>query len=315
MSRKGKVHPWPYPAYRQFREHVRGSATAWFTRQNLAVDPELAYVLASGVDWTENLILPEVRTYIRAQEAGRVARGEGFSRHRHAHSGLSSQALLVNLIGPLIVRDDLEPLVDLLAQRGYLSDSGPFSATFEYEKASVLGETSGQPTAMDLVLHDVTGNLALFVECKFTEQEFGGCSVFGRRKCDGLNPSADFNLCYLHNRGRRYWTLLEKYGFLEGPLGQEDHCLLAHHYQFFRCVLFALEHGRPFLLLSDARSPVFQWNGPDGQCGLMPFLLEYVPAGLRSQVGMITIQEIVGAIRESGRHEWIGAFERKYGLR
>jgi hypothetical protein len=309
-----RPHPWSYPAYHLFHETVKDSAAAWFAEQNVPVDPRRTYVLGEGVDWTENLILPEVRAYIRDQEAARIARGVGFSRHRHAHSGLSSQTLLVNLIGPLIVRGDLVPLIELLAQRGYLHDPEPYSASFEYENPGVLGETSGQPTSMDLVLHNASGAPVLFVECKFTEPEFGGCSVFGRRRCDGANPTGDFSLCYLHNTGRHYWRLLEKYGFLDGPLGQEDHCLLAHHYQFFRCVLFALEHGRPFLLLSDARSPVFQWDGPDGQQGLMPFLLAFVPEQWRRQVGVITIQEVVSATRESGRHEWIGAFERKYGL-
>jgi hypothetical protein len=314
MSNGRRLRLWPYSTYRDFQHDARNAAATWFAEQNLSVDPRRPYVLGRDEDWTNNLILPEVRTYFSEEQAARAARGEGFSRHRHAHSGLSSQAMLFNLIGPLIARDDLEPLVTLLQQCGYLEDPGPYTVSFEYEDRSILLESSQHPTSMDLVLRDATRNLALFVECKFTEKEFGRCSLFGRHKCDGLNPSGDFSRCYLHNTGRRYSTLLDKYGFLDGPLGQEDHCLLAHHYQFFRCVLFALEHGRPFLLLTDARSPVFHHDGPDEQRGLMPFLLGFVPEQWRSQIGIITIQDIAGAIRDSGRHEWIGGFERKYGL-
>ena len=52
----------------------------------------------------------------------------------------------------------------------------------------------------------------------------------------------------------------------------------------------------------------------DVERGLMPFLLLLIPAAARARIKVLYIQDVVTAIRESGRHEWIGEFERKYGL-
>ena len=108
-----------------------------------------------------------------------------------------------------------------------------------------------------------------------------------------------------------------KHGFLEGPIRAERLCVLAPYYQFFRTVLFALEHGRPCVLMSDTRNPAFDNRGLDGQQarrGQLPLLRDFVPQSVRSQVKTVTVQEIVAAIKASGRHEWIPEFEKKYGL-
>jgi hypothetical protein len=46
----------------------------------------------------------------------------------------------------------------------------------------------------------------------------------------------------------------------------------------------------------------------------LTLLLEFVPEKVRPQLKAITVQEVVAAIKASGRHPWIGEFERKYGL-
>jgi hypothetical protein len=46
----------------------------------------------------------------------------------------------------------------------------------------------------------------------------------------------------------------------------------------------------------------------------MPFLLSLTPDHLHAKVKILYIQEVVNAIRETGNHEWIGEFEKKYGL-
>jgi POLQ-like helicase len=110
---------------------------------------------------------------------------------------------------------------------------------------------------------------------------------------------------------------MEKHGFLAGPISRERLCVFAQYYQFFRIVLFALEYGKPCVLLSDARSPTFANRGKDGdqpRRGLLPMLLGFVPETVRPQVKAVTVQEVVTAIKRSGRHPWISKFERKYGL-
>ncbi len=48
--------------------------------------------------------------------------------------------------------------------------------------------------------------------------------------------------------------------------------------------------------------------------GLMPFLLSLNPPAAHARIHVVYIQDVVSAIRESVRHEWLGEFERKYGL-
>ena len=115
--------------------------------------------------------------------------------------------------------------------------------------------------------------------------------------------------------GRRYWELLDKHGFLQEPIGQNATCILASYYQFFREVVFALELGGSFVLLSDERSPTFLCEGSQGKRGLMPFLLSLVPPSPHAHVATVTVQQVIAAAKASGRHEWVAEFERKYGLK
>lgn len=293
---------------------LRKAAKDWFAEHNCAVHPKYAYCLAEWADWHSNIIVPEAATYIENIRQERAGTSQGFPLHDYIHHGLSSQALLFNLIGPLIVRKDLEPLHEA-AHSSSLDLPGLSQRTiFEYEDRSVFNEDSGQPTSIDLVIGDPNIEGSLFIECKLVETEFGGCAVFKQGDCDGLNPAANFSLCYLHYIGRRYWTLLDKHGFLEGPISTDTMCILASHYQFFRLVLFALEKGGTFVLLSDERSPTFSCKGLIDERGLMPLLLKYVPKRLRTRVGQMSIQNVVRAIELSGRHEWIAQFKLKYGM-
>jgi hypothetical protein len=46
----------------------------------------------------------------------------------------------------------------------------------------------------------------------------------------------------------------------------------------------------------------------------MPFLLSLTPQSFHTRVASVGIQQVVSAIKSSGRHAWITEFERKYGL-
>lgn len=309
-----KAYTWPYPRHAKFEADLRRAAAQWFDEKGLARHSKYPYCLASRDEWHQNIIVPRVAQHIKAEIAKRAAQGKGFALHKWIHHGLSSQALLFNLIGPLVVSDDLSPLQMLFAQRGVPWPEGSVKACFEYENRAVFNEVSGQPTSVDLVFTDESGSPRVFIECKLVEREFGGCSVFAQGDCDGRNPAADFARCYLHYIGRHYWTVLDNLGFVTEELKKDSMCILANHYQFFREAGLALQSGGSFVLLSDERSPTFCCKGLGGERGLMAYLLRFVPDPMRHRIATVTIQEVVAAIKAWGRHTWITEFERKYGM-
>ena len=308
-----RAKSWPYPRRVRFERELRKTAAAWLAERGFEQHARYPFCLASGDLWPQNIIDPDVVGYVRRQMPARESEGRGFALHDWVHHGLSSQAMLFNLIGPLIVRNDLAPLRDAFGQQGISWPAGADRPVLEYEDRSVFNEHSGQPTSVDLVF--AAGQTPrVFIEAKLVEPEFGGCSVFRAGDCDGRNPTPDFAGCYLHHIGRRYWTVLEKHGFLEGLIGTDSSCALASHYQFFREVGIALENDGVFVLLSDERSPVFWCDGPLGERGLMVYLLAFVPESLRHRIGRVSIQQVVSAIKATGRHPWVAEFERKYAL-
>jgi len=152
--------------------------------------------------------------------------------------------MLFNLVGPLIVRQDLSPLEIAFKRNNIFWLEEKLKASLEFEDRRIFNEDAGLPTSIDLII----GLPRIVVESKLVEREFGGCSMFTAGDCDGRNPTGDFSLCYLHHIGRKYWDMLNKYGFLNGPIGKDATCILSVHYQFFREVLFALELDCTFVL-------------------------------------------------------------------
>ena len=219
--------------------------------------------------------------------------------------------MLFNLVGPLVVENDLSPLRKAFEAAQIFWPAGDVKAMFEVENRSVFNEDSGQPTSIDLVIKGDSNSRSLFIEAKLVEREFGGCSVMQGGDCDGRNPVNDFNRCYLHHIGRRYWELLEKHGFLKESVGSNSICPLALYYQFFRELLFAIESDGDFVLLYDERNPTFYTDGPAGERGLMPFLLSFVPEQLRKHVHQISIQKVIASYEET---EWLLDFKSKYSL-
>jgi hypothetical protein len=209
-----------------------------------------------------------------------------------------------NLIGPLIVRNDLGPLKIAIERLGIDWPGGDVAAVFEHDDRSVFNEDNGQPTSIDIILSGTCNSL--FIEAKLVEREFGGCSVFAGGDCEGRNPYPDrLGECYLHHIGRKYWQRLDGLGFLEATLVNGAICPFANYYQFFREAMFAFAKQGTFILLHDARNPAFLRSTDDGMAhgGLWPFLYEAIPQNLRHRVGRLTIQMVVEAIQESGGHE------------
>jgi hypothetical protein len=313
-SSRRKAQSWPYPRHKTFEEKLHQANAKWFAERGYAVNGRMPYLLERWEDWPKNIILPEVAQFIQAEQKRRSELSERFPLHKYIHHGLSSQAMLFNLVGPLVVQGSLAPF-KLALEAGQIAwPPEEVTPIFEVESRNIFNEDSGQPTSIDLVIRGADNARSLFIEGKLVEHEFGGCSVFQGGDCDGRNPTKNFNLCYLHHIGRLYWSLLEKHGFLAGPVGSSPICPLALYYQFFRELLFAIESGGDFVLLYDQRNPSFYSGGVFGERGLMPFLNTFVPEDARHRVHAITIQQVVEAYKHYAGFPWLTEFEKKYAL-
>ena len=309
-SRKN-AQSWPYPRHKAYEETLRQSNSVWFADKGYPVNDRVTYILKAWEDWGRNIILPEVRDYIWKTQEERTAKHEGFPLHKYLHHGLSSQAMVFNLIGPLIIRGDLLPLKKSFEDAGIQWPEGTVSARFEAEDRQVFREDSGQPTSIDLVIQGENPNQTLFIESKLVEHEFGGCSVFQAGDCDGKNPAYDLSHCYLHHLGRKYWSVMEKQGFLDGLAGYSPICPFALYYQYFREVMFSIESDGDFVLLHDDRNPTFYCGEPSKKRGLMPFLLTFVPESLKSRIHSVSIQQILANYLNFEKMDWVDEFKKE----
>lgn len=144
---RARTKTWTYPRHLTFKKAIGIVATNWFRMKGFATDQKYSYILNNREDWPNNIILPEVTDFIQSQRPT-------FSLHKYIHHGLSSQAMLFNLVGPLIVRQDLEPLQDTLRKNGIIIPEGKISAHLEFENRQVFNKDTAQPTSIDLVLMD-----------------------------------------------------------------------------------------------------------------------------------------------------------------
>jgi len=314
-SSRSLARTWPYPRHRHFEANMRATAKGWFETKGCEVSKRKPYLLSKRENWKENIILPEVASFIDDAAESQSKLRRNFPLHKYIHHGLSSQAMLFNLLGPMIVKEDLNPLKEVIQNNGIAWPGEGSTARFEYEDRSIFNEDSGQPTSIDMVVIDNRDQPKIFIEAKFVEQEFGGCSVFEAGDCDGRNPTGNLALCYLDHIGRKYWSLMKHHKIDLGVIGKDSTCIFANYYQFFRELIFALEHDGVFILLCDERNPVFYVTGESGNRGLIPFLTELLPEEASGHVSIITIQELVEQIKQTGTHDdWIVEFEKKYGL-
>lgn len=314
MNSRELAQQWSYPKHKDYVKKMRHSASQWFILKNHQTHSTMNYCLSSRNDWHKNIILDEVVQYVEKCKSECEAEGRPFPLHKYLHHGLSSQAMAFNLIGPQITRNDYSSLISVLSNKNVPIAIKVKEAVFEFEDRNVFNEDAGQPTSIDIVLKNEDGKPVIFIESKFVEQEFGGCSVFSNGDCDGHNPIGREDSCYLHFIGRKYWDLMTKYGF-DDLISKEKQCILMSHYQFFREVLFSLEKDGVFVLLSDERSPVFNYNANGTYRGLMPYLMDFVPTRYRNMIVPISIQELASQIsKDTVHHDWIEDFKDKYGL-
>ncbi len=312
---KSTCNAWPYPRHSRFERMLRKAARRWFESHDYDTHARKPYMLARFDLWRQNIILDEVSEYIQGESEKNREQGTCYPLHKYLHHGLSSQAMLFNLVGPLIVRKDLEPLRDIFTESGIMWPGNNCRAEFEYDDRNMFNEVTGQPTSIDLVINDASGRPRIFIEGKLVERDFGSCSLYTSGDCNGMNPAKDPTRCYLDFIGRTYWKLMKRHGLLAGPILSDSTCIMANHYQFFRELLFSMQNGGSFVLFCDGRSPTFWLKKDDVEMGLMPLLLRLLPADVRGRVAIVTIAQVIRAIRQTARHDdWVAEFERKYGL-
>ncbi|MGD0113287.1 MAG: hypothetical protein ABSD48_15615 [Armatimonadota bacterium] len=292
----------------KLKDTLARAAAEWFGKRGLGTRRDLAYCLERTMPWQSNLILPELAHPDVIDES---------KIHRHFRSGLSSQAMLLNLVGPLLLEGCFAPIEAAMRAQGIEWPDGISRGKFEYEDRRVFNETPpGTPTSIDLALLDGNEIPRIFIEAKLAEEGFGGCSRASDCPIRDTNPLDDLDACYLHKqRGRTYWNVLTETGFLEGELARAPRCILADHYQFFREAAFAVRKGGTFILLCDDRNVALWGDDPSGGGGLFARLRGLLPEALRERAAAVSVQQIVAAIRETCRHDWIEEFVSKYGLR
>ena len=301
---------WNYTHFKDFRRKQNKIASVWFRKQNYPVHSEYPFILSDSNDWSKNIILPSVYNEIIRLSKEYENNSEPFPIHKYIHHGLSSQAMLFNLLGDPYMRQDfnffsrLFPYPEVKIQQ----DSELF---FEYSDRETFNERQQQPTSFDFVVKNKFGK-SLFIEAKYVEAEFGGCSTIDAGECDGLNPSSNPDLCYLSHKGRNYWDLMKKYG-LSQVFDNSPICPFSIYYQFYRELLFAIEHNGYYVILTDNRNPAFFKSDGITERGLIPVLINLVPSNLRPLIKTIYIQDVVDQLEKTG-YSWVSIFRDKYGI-
>lgn len=319
------IKPMTYAAYKR---ELQKAAKEWFVKNNFETEEKNLFNLKSSDMWSKNIICTDVAECVEKEKHERKLRDEPSLPepflHSQFHNGLSSQAMLVNLVGPLIVRNDLDPLRIAFKEVGIPWPTGKVSARLEHEDKEVLNEKHGTPTSIDLVIFEIIVNAKtkkkskigrIFVEAKLNEPGFRGCSSTSKKLCKGKNPLLDESNDCSYKKGQKYWQLMEIHGFKETADASKD-CPFAKHYQFFRELLFALEKKGSFVLLYDERRTTFRDVSQGAkESDFWPSLMKLVPEKHASSIFRVTIQQIVKAIEDSGRHQdWIGEFKEKYAI-
>ena len=314
-SSQNLIQPRLFKSHEDYERFLQNAAAEWFNNRGYKTqEGKKAYILDQSDMWLENIICSDVRDYLSEKPHEKE-----IDIHEWAHSGVSSQAMAFNLLGPLVKRKDFKPLQKALAEKNIKWSGGKNSeAYFEYKEHKLFKEDHLHPTSIDMYLKGESGD-SLFIEVKLKEPEFGGCSIFSRGDCEGRNPyPGRLSHCYLLNARRTYWQKFDELEFYKSRLANGEICPFANYYQFFREVMFALCKEGTFILLHDDRNPAFLRRADDGtvQGGLWPFLYESIPPRWQNRVGRLSIQSLVKEIQESPKHQdWIYEFKEKYGLK
>lgn len=312
-----KTSTWPFPHGKKWEEDLKRQLAKYFKDkkfkdEKFPVSSRHSHILAKHSDWHKNIILERVWKYIEEQKDECYKNHKPFPLHNWIHHGLSSQAFLFNLLGPLVVDKQWHIFDEILHQAGIQLLTSITSAKFEVEDPEVFHERQGQPTSIDLCLY-TEANENVFIEFKFTEKNFGGCSVFNDGDCDSRNPANNFDLCYLHKiKKRRYWELMEKHGLLSTQMRNDSQCPFSTLYQLYRLILFALEKNGHFLLLYDERNPSFLVERDNIKRGLFNRVYESLPTNIQNKCHTLSVQSILPILQQYLDLDWVNELKKKY---
>jgi len=287
---------------------LRRQTAVYFKNKGYAVSSN-GYILVNRDNWQDNIILPEVVTYIVEEIRHREQTENPFPLHKWIHHGLSSQACLFNLLGEFVVKQDYPTIKEIISlSEPELKLAGNISiAQFEYEDRDVFAEYQGQPTSIDLVL-GTDRDEKVFIEFKFTEAEFGTCSVYEDGDCDGSNPKDNLNTCYLHQIGRTYMDLMNNYDLLSNI----EHCPFTEFYQAYRLLGFTLKNSGYLLLIHDERNPSFLAETGGIKRGKYQRFRRLLPKEVADKIHILGMQRILEYLEEYKSLSWLAEFREKY---
>lgn len=294
-----------YQQYRSFRRLQHKFASDWFAKKNFRVQEKYSFILKDGSQWKDNIILETVANFIEKTKDEYENKKTPFPFHKYVHHGLSSQAMLFNLLGESTLKKDIRFFSSLFSYKdAYIDDNSEF--LFEHSNRKTFYEQKGQPTSFDFAIINNKGK-NVFLEAKYVETEFGRCSIIEKGECDGVNPINDVNSCYLTYCGRTYWDLMSKYGLSESYKNSQI-CPFVVYYQFYRELLFAIENNRYYVILVDKRNPSFIKTNDVNERGLIPVLTSRIPKEMKSIIKIVFIQDIVELL-DKFNYSWVEEFK------
>ncbi|MDR2010001.1 MAG: hypothetical protein LBQ22_05925 [Bacteroidales bacterium] len=301
---------WKYQQYKSFRKSQNKFASDWFVKKNFTVQDKYPFILRHNSQWKENIILDSVANFIEKVKNEYEIKKVPFPLHKYVHHGLSSQAMLFNLLGESTLKHDTHFFSSLFAYKDVCID-GSSELLFEYSDRKTFNELQRQPTSFDFAIKNNKGK-NIFLEAKYVETEFGKCSTIEGGECDGLNPINDVDSCYLTHCGRNYWELMIKYGLSE-PYKNSLICPFVIYYQFYRELLFAAKNNGYYVILIDKRNPAFMKTDGVNERGLIPILTSRISEEMKSIIKIVFIQDVVELLEKSN-YSWVEEFKEKYGL-
>jgi hypothetical protein len=137
---------------RELVEQLQRQTAEYFKKKGYPTT-KCGYILDKWENWRGNIILPEVYNYVRDEIKSRKNTKIPFPLHKWIHHGLSSQACLFNLLGPLLVNKDYYAELKGILSLSDLEIAGNIiKAEFEFEDREVFNEHEDQPTSVDLYI-------------------------------------------------------------------------------------------------------------------------------------------------------------------